>query len=77
MFVATIDTRYGFVSIGDTYGEAEYLVAKAALDWLTAGGDSPFWDENNTVQDVIDYFSPIVTEVPLCGVNMEGEIGNV
>jgi hypothetical protein len=74
MFVATIDTRYGFVALADTYGRAEWLVASAALDWLLEGGDGPWWNHQNTVQDVIDYFSPTVTEVLPDSASMEGWI---
>jgi hypothetical protein len=72
VFVAVIETRYPFVALGATREEAEYLVAEAALEWLTAGGDSPWWDDRNTVQDVIDYFSPCVTRVEPGTAVMEG-----
>ena len=66
IYVATISTDYEVMAVANTAKEATHLAAELALKYINDGGPrhrAP--PEMTTVEQVMDYFDPQITELEI------------
>ena len=72
VFVATVPLRYEIVAVAYVKEVAEYEACRAAYKFLKdANALTP---ETNSIPKIERYFGVRVTEVPIGGANIEGEM---
>ena len=75
-YIAQIDTRYGVMGLADTEEEAVRLAAVRAKQFLDgAGAFNPMNGKRWTMNSIISYFSPRVTELEMNTAILEGVEG--
>lgn len=72
VFVATIYMKYSVVAVAYNEGAARLQACKRAYKFLKDNG--ALTPETNTIKKIEDYFGVTVTEVPIGGANMEGQL---
>ena len=75
-YIAQIDTRYGVIGLADTEEEAVRVASVRAKQFLDGvGAFNPMDGKPWTVDSIVSYFSPRVTEIEMNTAILEGVEG--